>query len=72
TYLAWLDLRNVVVGGEPLGDDPADVLLERAKVALSPGADYGDVGRGWARLNVGTSRAVLDEILQRLADAATA
>ncbi|MGN6524171.1 MAG: hypothetical protein ACTHMZ_13380, partial [Actinomycetes bacterium] len=72
TYLAWLDLRNVVVGGEPLGDDPADVLLERAKVALSPGADYGDVGRGWARLNVGTSQAVLDEILQRLADAATA
>ena len=71
TYLAWLDLRGVTVGGEPLGDDPAGVLLERAKVALSPGPDYGDVGRGWARLNAGASHAVLDQILDRLQSVTT-
>ena len=33
TFLAWLDCREA-----GLGDDPGPVLLEKARVALSPGA----------------------------------
>lgn len=66
TYLAWLDLRRY-----GLGDDPAAVLLERARVRLSPGPDFGPWGRGFARLNLATSRQVLEEIVDRLATALT-
>ncbi len=65
TYLAWLDLR-------PLGwgDDPASVLLERGRVALYAGPEFGVPGRGFARLNLATSRALLGEALERMAGAA--
>lgn len=61
-YLAWFDFRYV-----GLGDDPAAVLFERARVALSPGLDYGASGAGWARLNFGTSPELLIEIIDRIA-----
>lgn len=61
TYLAWLDLREL-----GLGDDPAAWLLEHASVALSPGPDFGERGRGYARLNFATTRPVLDEIVDRM------
>ena len=61
-YLAWLDCRSL-----GLGDSPAAVLLDRARVALSPGLDYGASGAGWARLNFGTSPELLSEIIDRVA-----
>jgi cystathionine beta-lyase len=61
-YLAWLDFREA-----GLGDDPASVLLDKAGVALSPGLDFGAGGRGYARLNYATSQAILDAILERMA-----
>ena len=64
TYLAWLDFRET-----PLADDPAAVLLERARLGLNDGASYGDAGRGFARLNFATSRAIVDEALARIARA---
>ncbi len=66
TYLAWLDLRDVAAlrGGEA-----ADVLLERAGVALVPGPAFGAGYSGWARLNVGTSRPVLRAAFARIAEA---
>jgi len=67
TYLAWLDLRPL-----GLGDDPARWLLEHARVALSPGPDFGVHGRGFARLNFATTRAILDEILDRIVAAVRA
>lgn len=63
TYLAWLDLRPL-----GLGDDPAAAILDRARVALSSGTDFGPHGAGFARLNFATTRAVLDAALDRLAD----
>ncbi|MFV0463556.1 MAG: MalY/PatB family protein, partial [Nostocoides sp.] len=54
TYLAWLDLRAL-----GLGDDPAEVLRERGRVALGSGPRYGQPGRGFARLNFATSPEVL-------------
>jgi cystathionine beta-lyase len=62
TYLAWLDLSRL-----ELGDDPAAALLERAGVALSPGPTFGEEGRGWARLNLATSPAIITEAVQRIA-----
>jgi cystathionine beta-lyase len=63
-YLAWLDCR-----GLGLGDDPAAAFLERGRVALSPGPHYGTGGEGFARLNIGTSGALLEEAVRRMAAA---
>ena len=64
TYLAWLDCR-----GLGLGDDPAAHFLEQGRVALAPGPDFGTPGRGFARLNLGTSRALIEEAVERVARA---
>ncbi len=61
TYLAWLDCT-----GLGLGDEPADVFLRRGRVAVSRGLNYGPEGAGHVRLNFGTSREHLDEILTRM------
>ena len=61
TYLAWLDFRAA-----GLGDDPAEGLLQKARVALSNGPDFGEEGSGFARLNFATSRQLLDEMLDRI------
>jgi cystathionine beta-lyase len=63
-YLAWLDCRSL-----GLGDDPAEAFLERGRVALSPGPTFGEEGRGFARLNFGTSSALLEEAVRRMAAA---
>lgn len=61
TYLAWLDCR-------PLGwgDDPAAVLRERGRVALSPGLSFGETGRGFVRLNLATSPEIVTEAVERM------
>jgi len=61
TYLAWIDLAAY-----GLGDDPAAWLLANARVALGAGPDFGEHGKGFVRLNFATTRAVLDEALDRL------
>ena len=61
TYLAWLDCRALA-----LGDDPARHFLERGRVALSPGLDYGDGGAGFVRLNFGTSPELVLETVRRM------
>jgi cystathionine beta-lyase len=64
TYLGWLDCRDLEL--EP---DPWRFFLERARVALSDGALFGGPGRGFVRVNFGTSRAILTEVLERMANA---
>lgn len=64
SYLAWLDLREL-----GLGDDPAAHLLEHGRVLLSPGTAFGEAGAGWARLNYGTSEALMAEAVRRMAAA---
>ena len=61
SFLAWLDCREL-----GLGDDPAAVFLERGRVALSYGPDFGAQGRGFARLNMGTSPELLAEAVRRM------
>jgi cysteine-S-conjugate beta-lyase len=64
SFLAWLDCRKL-----GLGDDPSAAFLERGRVALSPGPDFGEQGRGYARLNMGTSPELLAEAVSRMAAA---
>lgn len=66
TYLAWLDCREL-----GLGDDPAAHFLEHGRVALMSGLLFGEPGRGFARLNFGTTRALLDETVERIARTAS-
>jgi cystathionine beta-lyase len=61
-YLAWLDLRAL-----DLGDDPSEAILERGRLALSPGPSFGREGAGFARLNIGTSPALVEQAVERIA-----
>jgi cystathionine beta-lyase len=60
-YLAWLDFR-----GLGLGPDPSQPILERGRLALSPGPQFGPQGGGFARLNLGTSPALVEEAVERI------
>jgi cystathionine beta-lyase len=64
SFLAWLDCRAL-----GLGDDPAAVFLDRGKVALSPGPNFGREGHGFARLNMGTSPELIEAAVRRMASA---
>jgi cystathionine beta-lyase len=61
TYLAWLDFRRT-----GLGDDPAEELRDRGRVALSNGPHFGEVGAGFARLNLASSPERLAEAIRRI------
>jgi cystathionine beta-lyase len=61
-YLAWIDLAACGAG-----DDPAPALLERGRVALSPGVQFGRGGEGHVRLNIGTTPELVAEAVERIA-----
>jgi cystathionine beta-lyase len=63
-YLGWLDFRDA-----GLGMDPADRILQDAKVALNSGPTFGAAGRGHARINLACQPAVLEEAVDRMAAA---
>jgi cystathionine beta-lyase len=52
-----------------LAQPPAEFFLDRALVALGAGEEYGPGGEGRVRLNLATSTALLDEILERMVTA---
>ncbi|MFJ9102068.1 MalY/PatB family protein [Streptomyces sp. NPDC102405] len=64
TYLAWLDCRALELRG-----DPADVFLERGRVALNSGVPFGTGGAGFVRLNLATSPELITEAVRRMAAA---
>ena len=66
-YLAWLDCRELT-----LPRPPQQFFLEHARVALSDGTEFGTPGQGHVRLNFGTSQPILDELLERMAEAVRA
>ncbi|MCS7011674.1 MAG: putative C-S lyase, partial [Anaerolineales bacterium] len=65
TYLAWLDARNLIETGK-IEDTPQLFFLNKAKVALNEGADFGPGGEGFVRLNFGCPRRILEEALERM------
>jgi len=65
SYLAWVDCA-----GLGLGPEPAAVFLDRGRVALGRGLDFGTPGDGFVRVTIGTSSALLSAIVDRMAAAA--
>jgi cystathionine beta-lyase len=61
SYLAWLDVAAL-----DLGPDPVGVFLERGRVALTRGRDFGPGAESFVRVNMGTSAAILTEIVGRM------
>ncbi len=65
TFLMWLDCRGLGLSH----DQVVDFFLHKAKLGLNDGKSFGEAGEGFMRLNVGTSKEVLQEAMQRLRDA---
>ncbi len=61
TYLAWIDFS-----GLGLTDDELHQSLLEAGVGLNKGAQFGKQGVGYMRLNLGCTRATLEEALLRM------
>ena len=64
SFLAWVDCA-----GLGLGPEPAQVFLDRGRVALGRGLDFGAPGDGFVRVTIGTSSALLASIVDRMAAA---
>ena len=65
TFLVWLDCSKMGLDHEAL----VDFFIHQAKLGLNDGKSFGKTGEGYMRLNVGTSREVLEEAMQRLLQA---
>ena len=61
SYVAWLDLTSL-----NLGENPAQTLLERGKVAFNAGYMYGPQSSQFVRLNYATSPTILTEAIDRI------
>ncbi|HWR66974.1 MAG TPA: PatB family C-S lyase [Bellilinea sp.] len=61
TYLAWIDLQAYNL--EPA---PSEFLIQQARVALNDGAEFGQAGSGFVRLNFACPRSTLTEALERI------
>jgi cystathionine beta-lyase len=61
TYLAWLDFRDL-----NLATTPFKFFLKHAGVALSDGHYFGCCSEGFARLNFGCPRPLLEEALGKM------
>lgn len=63
TYIGWLDCRGLGPA------DPAGFFRDRARVALTDGADCGRAGRGFVRFNAAMPRPLVVEAVDRMARA---
>lgn len=66
TYLMWLDFRNTAIGEK---EYPAAWLVQHARVAFNEGVTFGEGFTGQARLNFATSPEILEEAIDRVAQA---
>ena len=62
TYLMWLDLRGLEGSHEQL----RDLLIQRARVALNSGTDFGKAGEKHFRLNLATPRRNIEKLLNNI------
>ena len=61
TYLLWIDFRDWHLEQHKLIQ-----MFEKAGVKLNSGANYGEPGFGFVRMNIATQTAVLEEALERM------
>lgn len=62
SFLIWLDCRDLGLGHEEL----VSLFVDKAGLALNDGETFNPGGEGFMRLNIGTSRIVLQDALERL------
>ncbi|GAQ16249.1 cystathionine beta-lyase PatB [Oceanobacillus picturae] len=65
TYLLWIDCTK-------LGMDEKELkkfMIEKAKVGLNTGIEYGDEGKHFMRMNIGCPKATVEEGVQRIIQA---
>ncbi len=62
TFLVWFDCSKMGFTHEEL----VNFFVHEAKLGLNDGKSFGNAGEGFMRLNVGTSKEVLEEAMQRL------
>lgn len=62
SFLIWLDCRGLNL----THDDLIDLFINKARLALNDGADFGTGGEGFMRLNVGCPRSILETALNQL------
>jgi len=62
TFLMWLDCKELGYSHESL----IDFFVSKAKLGLNDGMSFGKAGKGFMRLNIGTSKEVLEIAMQRL------
>ncbi len=65
TYLLWLDCRELGMTDSEL----RQFFIHKAKVGMNPGTVFGEGGSGFMRMNIGASRRVVKEALDRIAKA---
>ncbi len=65
TYLLWIDCRELGMSSKEL----MQFMLEKAKVAMSNGRDFGIEGEGFMRMNIACRHATLQEALTRIKQA---
>ena len=64
SYLAWLDVESL-----NLGENPSVTLIEKGRVAFSPGHSFGKQCDQYVRLNFATSPEIITEAVDRIARA---
>lgn len=84
TYLGWLDVSQVLdrigakqkAAAESTSEKPVTPEMvgqkwfaENAKVVMNPGSEYGTGGEGHMRMNLGTSRKLIELALNNIASA---
>jgi len=65
TYLLWIDCSDLNMDNKELNK----FMIEKAKVGLNAGADYGEEGDQFMRMNIGCPKATVEEGVQRMVDA---
>lgn len=65
SFLVWLDCRGLGLSQRDL----VGLFVDKAGLALNDGTMFGSEGQGFMRLNVGTSRLVLEKALNNLKNA---
>ena len=80
TYLSWLDVRSALdkidattTAAASSDDTPEEVfqryLVDRAHIHVNPGSSYGLGGAGHMRMNIATSRELVETALTNMASA---
>lgn len=65
TFLMWLDCKKMGLSHEEL----VHFFIYDAKLGLNDGRSFGKAGEGFMRLNIGTSRKVLEEAMEQISHA---